>query len=370
MDVTLKCRVVTPMFMAGADGQTPELRPSEFKGMMRFWWRAIKAEDNIEQLKREETEIFGGTGETGCKSKINLRLSHNYSLIQKYKGTDIRNDYKLKWNFNSEERTLTGIHSGIGYLLYSTTLKGPGREFIKDGFTFEILLSSFHDEALKEALASLWLAIYLGGFGTRARRGGGNLVIDEIEPRNTFDIDFICSVKNKNGLKEWLASNLTHIKNNVIGKDIKSTNTKKYSVLAGSKLLIFDHENSWIDALNLLGKRFSEFRHKNRSKVFETAAFGMPVMHRGFRMVPYKHDGRLSERFASPLIFKVIESEDLYFPILLRLNCDIPKVGKEERNKGWKLVNSRGQISQNLIEEFLAVFKDAVSKDEALEVSL
>ncbi|MEG3064679.1 hypothetical protein [Acetomicrobium sp.] len=137
--------------------------------------------------------------------------------------------------------------------------------------------------------------------------------------------------------------------------------------MAGGKLLIFDYKNSWIDALNLLGKRFSEFRHENRSKVFETAAFGMPVMHRGFRMVPYKNDDRLSERFASPLIFKVIKSDNLYFPILLQLNCDIPKVGKEEkeRNKGRKLVNSPKQISQNLIEEFLAVFKD-----EALEVSL
>ena len=367
MDIKLKCRVVTPMFMAGADGQTPELRPSEFKGMMRFWWRAIKAEDDIEQLKRDETEIFGGTGETGCKSKINLRLSHNYDLIQKYKGTDIKNDYRLKWDFNSAERTLTGIHSGIGYLLYSTTLRSSRRGFIKDGFTFEILLSSFHDEALKETLASLWLAIYLGGFGTRARRGGGNLVVDEIEPRNTFDIDFICSVKNKNGLREWLASNLTRIKNNVIKKDIKSTNTKKYSVLAGGKLLIFDYKNSWIDALNLLGKRFSEFRHENRSKVFETAAFGMPVMHRGFRMVPYKNDDRLSERFASPLIFKVIKSDNLYFPILLQLNCDIQEVGKEEkeRNKGRKLVNSLNRSAKNLIEEFLAVFKD-----EALEVSL
>jgi len=49
----LKCRLITPMFMAGADGRTPELRPSEFKGMMRWWWRAIKAEDDIERIKKE-----------------------------------------------------------------------------------------------------------------------------------------------------------------------------------------------------------------------------------------------------------------------------------------------------------------------------
>lgn len=48
--------------MAGADGRTPELGPSEFKGMMRFWWRAVKAEDDIAKLKKEENGIFGGTG--------------------------------------------------------------------------------------------------------------------------------------------------------------------------------------------------------------------------------------------------------------------------------------------------------------------
>jgi len=50
--VTFECEVITPMFMAGADGRKPELRPSEFKGMMRFWWRAAKAMDNITQPTR------------------------------------------------------------------------------------------------------------------------------------------------------------------------------------------------------------------------------------------------------------------------------------------------------------------------------
>jgi len=28
------------MFLAGADGVTPELRAPSIKGAMRFWWRA------------------------------------------------------------------------------------------------------------------------------------------------------------------------------------------------------------------------------------------------------------------------------------------------------------------------------------------
>ncbi|MEO0284585.1 MAG: type III-B CRISPR module RAMP protein Cmr1, partial [candidate division WOR-3 bacterium] len=70
----LKCRVITPMFMAGGDGRTPELRPSEFKGMMRWWWRAIRAEEDIKKLREEECKIFGGTGEGMGKSKIKITV--------------------------------------------------------------------------------------------------------------------------------------------------------------------------------------------------------------------------------------------------------------------------------------------------------
>ncbi len=73
-ETTLSCEIITPMFMAGADGKIPELRPSEFKGMMRFWWRAVKAEDDIEKLKKEEAKIFGGTGEGEGKSKVKIEL--------------------------------------------------------------------------------------------------------------------------------------------------------------------------------------------------------------------------------------------------------------------------------------------------------
>jgi CRISPR type III-B/RAMP module RAMP protein Cmr1 len=72
--VKFTCSVVTPMFMAGADGRTPELRPSEFKGIMRFWWRAIREDDDIEKLKEEEAKIFGGTEKEG-KSKVAIRIT-------------------------------------------------------------------------------------------------------------------------------------------------------------------------------------------------------------------------------------------------------------------------------------------------------
>lgn len=361
MNVKLECEIITPMFMAGADGNSPELRPREFKGMMRFWWRAAKAEDDIEQLRKKEAKIFGGAGETEGKSKISLRILCDYKRFQNFLGADLRNDYKLRWSFDREKHTLIGDHSGIGYLLYSTTL-GQGRKYIKEGFKFEILLSSFCEQELKEALASLWLAVYLGGFGTRARRGGGNLAINNIQAENTLEVDFKCDVQSKNELKTWIEKNWNNIK-----FLLEPGNTRKYPVIRGGKLLVFNPENSWTEALNFLGKSFKEFRFQNKSELYETAAFGMPVMHSSpkVRMVPYKDDKRLSERLASPLIFKVIKSGNLYFPILFKLNCELPQIGKEKKDGGWSLVGSPQRVSQQLIDDFLGRFEG-----QAVEVNL
>lgn len=361
MNVKLECEIVTPMFMAGADGNSPELRPTEFKGMMRFWWRAAKAEDDIEQLRKKEAKIFGGAGETEGKSRISLRILYDRDKFINFIGTNLKSDYELKWSSDGEKRTLIRDYPGISYLLYSTTLS-KGRKYIKEGFKFEILLSSFCEQELKEALASLWLAVYLGGFGTRARRGGGNLAINNIQAESTFGIDFKCNVQNKEKLKTWIEKNWNNIKSL-----LEPGNTRKYPVIRGGKLLVFNPENSWTEALNFLGKSFKEFRFQNKSKLYETAAFGMPVMHSSFRvrMVPYGSDKRLSERLASPLIFKVIKSGNLYFPILFKLNCELPQIGKEKKDGGWSLVGSPQRVSQQLIDDFLGSLKG-----KAVEVNL
>lgn len=64
--ITFGCHVLTPMFLAGADGTerdaVPELRAPSLKGAMRFWWRAVQAEEDRERLKKTEAGIFSGTG--------------------------------------------------------------------------------------------------------------------------------------------------------------------------------------------------------------------------------------------------------------------------------------------------------------------
>ncbi|RUM75097.1 MAG: type III-B CRISPR module RAMP protein Cmr1, partial [Sulfurovum sp.] len=70
-ELTFECETITPMFMYGADGKTPELRPASIKGVMRFWWRAIHGNLSLEDLKEQEGEIFGDTDK---KSSFSIKL--------------------------------------------------------------------------------------------------------------------------------------------------------------------------------------------------------------------------------------------------------------------------------------------------------
>ncbi|BBB92060.1 MAG TPA: type III-B CRISPR module RAMP protein Cmr1 [Methylomusa anaerophila] len=73
--ILINCNVLTPMFITGVDGRTPELRPASLKGVLRFWWRAVQLEEETKELCQRESSLFGGaTQETG-RSKIFLQIS-------------------------------------------------------------------------------------------------------------------------------------------------------------------------------------------------------------------------------------------------------------------------------------------------------
>ncbi|NPV10613.1 MAG: type III-B CRISPR module RAMP protein Cmr1 [Ignavibacteria bacterium] len=364
--LTLTCKLITPMFMAGADSSTPELRASEFKGMMRWWWRAMKAEDNIQVLKSAEQKIFGGTEEGTGKSKVTLRiLSPKISIGQ---------------NIGSELANLEGIK----YLYYSTfLLQSRGNRIFRSYFKpkpiqetknssdctqFTIELTAFHEgiNVFKHFVASLWLSIYLGGFGTRARRGGGNLEITSCNGDNC-DIDFICNAKNIDELKNWMQTNLSKIKN-IINQSSNGTN--KYTNLSNQVILIFEPKNNWVSALDFVGLRFREFRHNHKEDIFRTPAFGMPIMHGKFkvRLVPYiarRPNQRLSERWASPLIIKVIKSlyED-YYPVVIKLTPGgINFIAKETKNNNneWRISDRDNDIQKfnaKILDDFLNELKE------------
>jgi CRISPR-associated protein Cmr1 len=69
--VTFDLEFITPAFIGGANQQA-ELRPASFVGLLRWWWRALKGECNIENLREEEVKIFGGIAKNPRKEEIKM----------------------------------------------------------------------------------------------------------------------------------------------------------------------------------------------------------------------------------------------------------------------------------------------------------
>jgi CRISPR-associated protein Cmr1 len=151
--ITFTCEVITPMFLHGADGQTPELRAPSIKGALRFWWRAIHGNLSIDELRRREAEIFGGTkpNENQGRSKLLIRLTQSRLTIKN--------------------------HKPLPHKKFEARAFDPGGKF-----TITLSLSSIvHGFTLDKARSLFIVMCALGGLGKRVRRGMGSVNIVDID---------------------------------------------------------------------------------------------------------------------------------------------------------------------------------------------
>lgn len=144
-EVRVTLEAVTPLLLHGADSGEPELRPPSFRGAMRYWWRAalggIIGDEDVDVLHRLESKVFG---DTSRGSAVTVRLG----------ARDVRTSrtHLLPHKHRVSRNGLVG--------------------------RFELILSQPRGDdgrGLESALASLRLALTLGGVGQRSRRGFGTL---------------------------------------------------------------------------------------------------------------------------------------------------------------------------------------------------
>ena len=158
----LTVRVVTPVYLAGADGRTPELREASFKGLLRFWYRAFDPD-----FQDHEPKNFGGAGPGLGQSSFALRLS----------GNGVRRPWR--WNDALVGRFDEGrgrrTKNGIRYL---ANMAVPRRHAIAPDTEFKLrvlcLRPAVAPEHRRALLGGLWLLFHLGGAGSRSRRGFGS----------------------------------------------------------------------------------------------------------------------------------------------------------------------------------------------------
>ena len=222
--IIFTCETITPMFLSGADGQTPELRPPSIKGALRFWWRAMHGHLSLKELKEKENAIFGGTDASG-RSKLLIRAK----VLQERTGIEVLVPHK---NFMKQ----------TAYRANQTT--------------FEVTLSLAQELAyFKEIhMKSLFvITATLGGIGKRSRRGMGSFTITTpkaLQPKTLSDI--IPHLKN-------FSPHFTHD-----GEKIYHTYSgtlQKYASIRQIQIGEFDTNNE-----NALLKKISDKTHEFHQK--------------------------------------------------------------------------------------------------------
>ena len=275
--VSFLLETITPLFMSGADGKTLELRPSAFKGMMRFWWRAVRAESNIENLWKEEAKIFGAADEKFGRSKIKITLNPQQVKESKYKPLPHHTgDSSCKFLPSCGSRSNPKRCS-----------KGFRLSCINPGTTFDIILESWKNIELYKN--TFIISTILGGLGKRSRRGFGSIKIIKI---NKETLDFSYSLESILQLLMSFNNLNFELRNQII---INKNSGGDYP---------------WIKTIRL-GKEENNFE-KLLKKIGEaTHNFKNPAL--GFS----DRQGRL----ASPVFVSMIKtSENKYRPIITTLN--------------------------------------------------
>lgn len=264
--LTITLKTITPMFLTGADGKTPELRIPSIKGALRFWWRAIQCNPSIEKLRDEEDKLFGSSDEKTGRSKFSLRIMNATLQSNNYKPVPTKD------------------------------FKAPA---FKPDQTFNLVLSSYESFDRFEMISNLLkISLILGGFGKRSRRGFGSLtIVKENNSDFTFDysLQSICDLLNAIVPQGFKVDANKIIRINTVSEDANYPYIKEIEI--GNRPC-----SSWEALIKKIGNE----------------AHSHDCYYTGFT----ERAGQKSYRFASPVYVSIIMKQDSqYYPIVTTLNC-------------------------------------------------
>jgi CRISPR-associated protein Cmr1 len=337
--ITFDLETVTPLFMAGADQTTAELRPPAFRGALRYWFRALAASITTFDKAREwENKVFGNTDTGGA-------------VIIRVQAQEAVSNCVLKRNDNL---------SGLVYLFFSTYKdnRREARGCFPPGSHLKIVLQTRPltkdgNDCLKLAVCAIWMLVNLGGIGSRSNRGGGNLRAKK-EPDN-FGIDglnFTNQAADINQLSSEINAGIQIIKQ-LYKKILKGGEhtlapPTEFDILdlRTTNIYLWQSQNTeenddWNNLLNSFGNRYRNFRLRYNNATQEDykeikdwlsssgkkpvttikrAAFGLPIIFR-FRSLPGKQatvsaTGRIN-RISSPLHIRVVALSNQKYAILI-----------------------------------------------------
>lgn len=165
------CEIVTPTLSHGADTKLPELRTSELKALIRFFYRAVTFKDNHRELYKQEGKLFGNTNESSVASNLRLCISPEKQRTEERKmffrqGKNVGNN-------------IAYILPNANFKVYLSHRQNNEQEFLMFKKLFE-------------------LSALLGGIGCRSRRARGcfNFTGSFIKPNEMDSNDVLNALFN------------------------------------------------------------------------------------------------------------------------------------------------------------------------------
>ena len=171
MEITREYQLITPLFGGGEETRRADsvttVRPSEIKGHLRFWWRAIRgwqAEGDLSTLLKREEEIWGGITKKQQASRVLIEVETLDPGVEKHPFTK-----QTGKRFPKNHPEIAPAY--VAFPLRET--KDDPRNYpVRVGASFRLRLR-FPVSLEVETRAALWAWETFGGIGGRTRRGFG-----------------------------------------------------------------------------------------------------------------------------------------------------------------------------------------------------
>lgn len=295
--IEFDCRVVTPMFLGGAEpNEKPEIRAQSIKGLLRWHWRALQDPTwPIEKLKEVEGKLFGiaadKAGES-IKSPVSILVTKQPEVshfnIKDVEGKKLQGPQNLEGN--------------RGYLLYFTHAGITNDKAYWDtNTTFSVRFTASPDyvEDLKTYADLFNFMSVFGGLGSRNSRVMGGFVIGEVS-KNTCGWD--------EAKLDWVVEDFAK---EMIPRPEQPAPVS-YESHRMSSIVEFDTSETKLNkALDVVGYILKQVRKQNK-EVRDQGLFGLPVK----VTKNYVGTKQRVNRQASPLRIRMYKDGDVYIAVI------------------------------------------------------
>ena len=372
-ELNFRIRVITPLFMSGADQEAVELRPPSIRGALRFWFRAMMGgvvEGDWRKVRQLETSVFGST-EQGSSWQVRLgentlKMLHVHDAV----GSLDEGVLYLGFTFFKRGRRSRGKQPEPDTLERACFWPSEREE----NFGLQIAFRSNNLLLQHVVVGTFWLLIHCGGLGARVHRGFGALDIFERGGEDLADLKWGWPQERP---KNFFHKQLEQIaviyaefaKSRGVTADPKAiftpaTAVPSFSCFARWQGLILRPANNkgwqnWMEALGVLGRELRDFRRDPQIQ----SQFGATG---DYRVVARFLDGKLSSSSVVDLCY-----DGFGLPIQYRSatrTAEAQKLAVEEaRQKGLSEEEARKRARRFQVRAILQAERQVEGRWERLD---